>query len=122
MSVFCLIKAERLFLHDFCSAPACAASPKDSDQCEGFTYLRFEIRTSGSGSIQNDNPSFLTVVQDGKIDSSSSTREGLGFAICKKFTQLMHGNIWLEANSKGEGSVVTFLIRVKLQTSTANKH
>lgn len=90
--------------------------------CDGFTYLRFEIRTSGSGSIQNDNPSFLAVVQEGKSDSSTSTGEGLGFAICKKFVQLMHGNIWLEPNSKGEGSVVTFLIRVQLQTSTAKKH
>lgn len=90
--------------------------------CEGYTFLRFEVRTSSSGSDKIAPSSFLKNVQEDKTNSPETAGGGLGFAMCKKYVQLMHGNILIESNSQGEGSVIIFIIRLQLQTPTENSH
>ncbi|KAH9316469.1 hypothetical protein KI387_025096, partial [Taxus chinensis] len=89
---------------------------------EGFTFLRFEVRTSGFVSNESDITRFLKVAQEDKSNSRELAGGDLGFAMCKKYVQLMHGNFLFESNSRGEGSVVIFIIRLQLQTPLENSH
>eukprot|EP01018_Ginkgo_biloba_P022441 Gb_27162 [translate_table: standard] len=88
--------------------------------CEGFIYLRFEIKSTSSRINSIGVQRFAKAVAQDQSYSPNYIEAGLGLAICKKFVQLMHGNIWSEPISQGGGSIVTFLVRLQLQTSTAN--
>eukprot|EP01018_Ginkgo_biloba_P028812 Gb_15384 [translate_table: standard] len=90
--------------------------------CGGFTYIRFEVRNSGSGDKGIDVPRFTKNILEDKSNSQKIIGGGLGFAICRKFVQLMHGNIWIEPDSEGADSIVTFLVRLQLQTSDGSNH
>ncbi|GLJ41549.1 hypothetical protein SUGI_0859930 [Cryptomeria japonica] len=88
--------------------------------CEGFVFLRFEVRSTASGYDGVNFLKFSKAMQQDKSYSPSFIGAGLGFSICKRFVQLMHGNIWIEPDSHGVGHVVTFIIRLQLQASSGS--
>ncbi|KAK4418101.1 ATP-dependent RNA helicase DEAH13 [Sesamum alatum] len=80
---------------------------------DGHFYLRVQVRDSGCGINTNDIPRIFTKFFEPR--SSSNRRKGgagLGLPICKRFVNLMGGEIWIESDGQGKGSTVTFIVRL----------
>ncbi|KAL0420071.1 UNVERIFIED_CONTAM: putative ethylene response sensor 1 [Sesamum radiatum] len=80
---------------------------------DGHFYLRVQVRDSGCGMNTNDIPRLFTKLFEPR--SSSNRRKGgagLGLPICKRFINLMGGEIWIESDGPGKGSTVTFVVRL----------
>ncbi|CAN4091386.1 unnamed protein product [Withania somnifera] len=80
---------------------------------DGQFYLRVQVRDSGCGISAQDIPLVFTKFAEARTTSNqSSGGEGLGLAICRRFIQLMKGNIWVESEGLGKGTTVTFLVKL----------
>ncbi|KAK4406980.1 putative ethylene response sensor 1 [Sesamum angolense] len=80
---------------------------------DGHFYLRVQVRDSGCGMNTNDIPRVFTKFFEPR--SSSNRRKGgagLGLPICKRFINLMGGEIWIESDGPSKGSTVTFVVRL----------
>lgn len=86
------------------------AKKKQADHVE----LLFSIKDSGSGiSEELQKKLFTPYEQDEDSISRKYQGTGLGLAICKKMTELLGGNIWVESK-KGAGTTFFFTIRAEL--------
>lgn len=89
-----------------CHPPEMFPMPSD-----GQFYLRIQVRDSGCGISPQDIP--LVFTKFAQATSNRSTGgEGLGLAICRRFIQLMKGNIWVESEGLGKGTTVTFVVKL----------
>ncbi len=83
--------------------------------------LHFSVRDTGIGmSSEQTEKLFLSFSQ---ADSSTTRRfggTGLGLAICKKLTQMMKGEIWVESN-EGQGSTFHFTVTLGKQKGAVSK-
>ncbi|KAK8950613.1 Ethylene receptor [Platanthera guangdongensis] len=89
--------------------PAPGFYPFSSD---GHFYLRVQVKDTGCGISPQDLPHLFTKFahsQNGAIKNYNGT--GLGLAICKRFVNLMKGQIWLESEGIGKGCTATFTVR-----------
>jgi signal transduction histidine kinase/CheY-like chemotaxis protein/HAMP domain-containing protein len=72
--------------------------------------LVFYVADTGIGITEEDQKNIFQEFK--QVDSSTSRKyggAGLGLAICKKYIQLLNGNIWLESEL-GKGSKFSFLL------------
>lgn len=89
--------------------PAPEFYPVSSD---GHFYLRVQVKDTGCGISPQDLPHLFTKFarsQNGANKNYNGT--GLGLAICKRFVNLMKGQIWLESEGIGKGCTATFTVR-----------
>ncbi|XP_077238934.1 ethylene receptor 2-like [Tasmannia lanceolata] len=77
---------------------------------EEFTRLRFEVSRTDS----TEGSSSLLTHKDKKCGGETDTPE-LSFAICKKFAQLMHGNISISPTSKDLHRSMNLTIKLQLK-------
>lgn len=84
----------------------------EQPQDDGHSILHVEVADTGIGiSKEQQSHLFTSFSQaDGSI-SRQYGGSGLGLAICKKITNLMDGDIWVESES-GHGSTFIFEVRV----------
>ncbi|KAI3829566.1 hypothetical protein L1987_03692 [Smallanthus sonchifolius] len=79
---------------------------------DGLFYLLVQVKDSGSGITQQEIPNIFTKFSDSQNASIRNNGAGLGLAICKRFVNLMGGDIWVESEGLGKGTTVTFLVRL----------
>lgn len=80
---------------------------------DGNFYLRVQVKDSGCGVIPQDiSLLFTKFVQSRNGLSQSNSGAGLGLAICKRFVNLMGGDIWIESGGLDKGSTVTFIVKL----------
>ncbi|CAI9274434.1 unnamed protein product [Lactuca saligna] len=76
-------------------------------------FLRVQVKDTGMGISQQDMPKLFTKFAESQ---SPATRNpggsGLGLAICKRFVNLMEGNIWIESEGLGKGSTAIFFVKL----------
>nr|GEU95400.1 ethylene receptor 1 [Tanacetum cinerariifolium] len=61
-------------------------------------YMRVQVKDTGIGISQQDLPKLFTKFAENQAPASrNSGGSGLGLAICKRFVNLMEGNIWIES-------------------------
>lgn len=76
-------------------------------------FLRVQVKDTGMGISQQDIPKLFTKFAESQ---SPATRNpggsGLGLAICKRFVNLMEGNIWIESEGLGKGSTAIFFVKL----------
>ncbi|KAI3457561.1 hypothetical protein Pfo_014224 [Paulownia fortunei] len=76
-------------------------------------YLRVEVKDTGSGINPQDIPKlFMKFVQSQPLATKNSGGSGLGLAICKRFVNLMEGNIFIESEGLGRGSTAIFIVKL----------
>jgi len=80
-------------------------------------FIQFSVADTGIGIAKKEyNKIFERFYQANYSYDRTTTGAGLGLSICKEFTELMGGKIWL--NSKvGEGTVFFFTTPIKFTTS-----
>uniref|UniRef100_A0A6N2MR26 histidine kinase n=1 Tax=Salix viminalis TaxID=40686 RepID=A0A6N2MR26_SALVM len=75
-------------------------------------YLLVQVKDSGCGVLPQDIPLLFT--KFAQLRSGSSPSAGLGLAICKRFVNLMGGEIWIESEGLDKGTVATFIVKLGL--------
>ncbi|KAG5231715.1 hypothetical protein OIU76_005440 [Salix suchowensis] len=75
-------------------------------------YLLVQVKDSGCGVLPQDIPLLFT--KFAQLRSGSSPSAGLGLAICKRFLNLMGGEIWIESEGLDKGTVATFIVKLGL--------
>jgi CheY-like chemotaxis protein/HPt (histidine-containing phosphotransfer) domain-containing protein len=78
-----------------------------------FWMLRFSVRDTGMGIPADKQHRLFKSFQ--QVDASTTRHyggTGLGLAICKRLSELMGGNIWVESES-GKGSTFHFTIQAR---------
>ncbi|XP_073279711.1 ethylene receptor 1-like [Primulina huaijiensis] len=76
-------------------------------------YLQVQVKDTGSGINPQDIPKlFMKFVQSQPLANKSSDGGGLGLAICKRFVNLMKGQIWVESEGLGKGSTAIFIVKL----------
>ena len=85
------------------------------EETQGYCVVQFSVQDTGIGmSLKEQNKLFHSFSQA----DSSTTRKfggtGLGLSICKKLTEMMGGQIWLESK-KGVGSTFHFTVTLAKQ-------
>ncbi|KAK4439047.1 Ethylene receptor 1 [Sesamum alatum] len=76
-------------------------------------YLRVEVKDTGSGVNPQDTPKlFMKFVQSQPLAAKNSSGSGLGLAICKRFVNLMEGQIRIESEGLGRGSTAIFIVKL----------
>ncbi|KAJ8444007.1 hypothetical protein Cgig2_020853 [Carnegiea gigantea] len=76
---------------------------------EGHFYLRVQVKDSGCGIIPQDIPMLFNKFSQLNRNSNGL---GLGLAICKRFVNLMGGQIWIESEGPDKGCVATFVVKL----------
>lgn len=76
---------------------------------ESHFYLRVQVKDSGCGINPQDIPLLFNKFNQCKQNTNGV---GLGLAICKRFVSLMGGQIWIESEGPGKGSVMTFIVKL----------
>ncbi|KAJ8547402.1 hypothetical protein K7X08_010988 [Anisodus acutangulus] len=104
------------------STEASVATPEYARDCpppemfpmpsDGQLYLRVQVRDSGCGFSPQDIPLVFTKFAEARASNRTTGGEGLGLAICRRFIQLMKGNIWVESEGLGKGTTVTFVVKL----------
>ncbi|KAI4328646.1 hypothetical protein L6164_020982 [Bauhinia variegata] len=76
-------------------------------------YLRVQVKDSGSGINPQDIPNLFTkFAQSQPLATRNAGGSGLGLAICKRFVNLMGGQIWIESEGIGKGCTATFIVKL----------
>lgn len=84
---------------------------------DGLFYLLVQVKDSGCGIPPQDFPHLFTKFSESQNGSVKSKGAGLGLGICKRFVNLMGGNIWIESEGLGKGSTVSFIVKLGLYKS-----
>lgn len=80
---------------------------------DGHFFLRVQVKDSGCGILPQDIPHLFTRFTQFRSGSNQTNRgAGLGLAICKRFVNLMGGNIWIESEGPDKGSIATFIVKL----------
>ncbi|XP_077238669.1 signal transduction histidine kinase, hybrid-type, ethylene sensor [Tasmannia lanceolata] len=75
--------------------------------------LRVQVKDGGSGLSPKDIPKIFTkFAQSHSLESRNSGGTGLGLAICKRFVNLMEGQIWIESDGPGKGCTAIFVVKL----------
>ncbi|KAJ0910225.1 putative histidine kinase response regulator and transcription factor RR-A-type family [Helianthus annuus] len=76
-------------------------------------YMRVQVKDTGIGISQQDIPKLFTKFAENQSTASRNPGgSGLGLAICKRFVNLMEGNIWIESEGAGKGSTAIFYVKL----------
>ncbi|XP_022848545.1 ethylene receptor isoform X1 [Olea europaea var. sylvestris] len=76
-------------------------------------YLRVQVKDTGLGINPQDIPKLFTkFAQSQPLAAKNSSGSGLGLAICKRFVNLMEGQIWIESEGLGKGSTAIFIVKL----------
>ncbi|KAL2496600.1 Ethylene receptor 1 [Forsythia ovata] len=76
-------------------------------------YLRIQVKDTGLGINPQDIPKLFTkFAQSQPLTTKNSSGGGLGLAICKRFVNLMEGQIWIESEGLGKGSTAIFIVKL----------
>lgn len=76
-------------------------------------YMRVQVKDTGIGISQQDLPKLFTKFAESQSSASrNSGGSGLGLAICKRFVNLMEGNIWIESEGVGKGATAIFYVKL----------
>ncbi|KAF7818178.1 ethylene response sensor 1-like [Senna tora] len=80
-------------------------------------YIRIQVKDSGCGILPQDIPHLFTKFAESRsgpalLSNSAGVGLGLGLAICKRFVNLMEGDIWIESEGIGKGSSTTFIVKL----------
>ncbi|KAJ4980413.1 hypothetical protein NE237_031250 [Protea cynaroides] len=76
-------------------------------------YLRVQVKDSGLGLNPQDIPKlFNKFVQNQSVENRNCGGTGLGLAICKRFVNLMEGQIWIESEGLGKGCTASFVVKL----------
>lgn len=76
-------------------------------------YLRIQVKDTGLGINPQDIPKLFTkFAQSQPLATKNSSGSGLGLAICKRFVNLMEGQIWIESEGLGKGSTAIFMVKL----------
>ncbi|EXB95735.1 Ethylene response sensor 1 [Morus notabilis] len=82
-------------------------------------YLR--VKDSGCGVLPQDKPHLFTKFTQPQSGSGrSNSGGGLGLAICKRFVNLMGGQIWIESEGLDKGSIATFVVKLGIYNSPSD--
>ncbi|XP_057535881.1 probable ethylene response sensor 1 [Amaranthus tricolor] len=76
---------------------------------ESHFYLRVQVKDSGCGINPQDLPQLFNKFSQYNRNSSGV---GLGLAICKRFVNLMGGQIWIDSEGQHKGTVATFVVKL----------
>ncbi|KAI7742306.1 hypothetical protein M8C21_018785, partial [Ambrosia artemisiifolia] len=80
---------------------------------DGNFYMRVQVKDTGIGINQQDIPKLFTKFAESQSSASRNPGgSGLGLAICKRFVNLMEGNIWIESEGVGKGSTAIFYVKL----------
>ncbi|KAF8392645.1 hypothetical protein HHK36_022994 [Tetracentron sinense] len=80
---------------------------------DGHFYLRVQVKDSGCGINPQDVPLLFTkFAQSRSGPNRSNGGVGLGLAICKRFVNLMEGQIWIESDGLDKGCTATFVVKL----------
>ncbi|OIW06218.1 hypothetical protein TanjilG_03843 [Lupinus angustifolius] len=86
---------------------------------DGHFYLRVQVKDSGAGINPQDIPKLFTkFTQSQTLATRNPAGSGLGLAICKRFVNLMEGQIWIESEGIGKGCTVTFMVKLGIPDRT----
>ncbi|XP_068652494.1 probable ethylene response sensor 1 [Aristolochia californica] len=80
--------------------------------CDGYFYLRVQVKDTGCGINSQDIPNLFTKFTQSRSGTRSQGGTGLGLAICKRFVNLMEGHIWIESEGLGKGCTATFVVKL----------
>ncbi|KAH6785358.1 hypothetical protein C2S51_037813, partial [Perilla frutescens var. frutescens] len=75
-------------------------------------YLRVEVKDTGSGINPQDIPKLFMKFVQSQPSTKNYGGSGIGLAICKRFVNLMEGQIWIESEGLGRGSTATFIVKL----------
>lgn len=76
-------------------------------------FMRVQVKDTGMGISQQDIPKLFTKFAENQSPANRNTGgSGLGLAICKRFVNLMEGNIWIESEGLGKGSTAIFFVKL----------
>ncbi|KAJ0427458.1 putative histidine kinase response regulator and transcription factor RR-A-type family [Helianthus annuus] len=77
-------------------------------------YMRVQVKDTGIGISRQDIPKLFTKFAESQSTASRNPGgSGLGLAICKRFVNLMEGNIWIESDGVGKGSTAIFYVKLE---------
>nr|AAB68819.1 ethylene receptor [Rumex palustris]CAA69646.1 ethylene response sensor protein [Rumex palustris] len=79
---------------------------------KGQFYLRVQVKDTGCGINPQEIPHIFDKFYQSQNCRRNSTDSGLGLAICKRFVNLMGGQIWVESEGLDKGSLVTFVVKM----------
>ncbi|KAI7741973.1 hypothetical protein M8C21_008686, partial [Ambrosia artemisiifolia] len=76
-------------------------------------YMRVQVKDTGIGISPQDIPKLFTKFAESQSPANRNPNgSGLGLAICKRFVNLMEGNIWIESEGVGKGSTAIFYVKL----------
>ncbi len=83
--------------------------------------IQFQVSDTGVGIASKDQEQIFEVFTQSSDESGYNEGTGLGLAICKRFVELMGGNISLSSRP-GKGSVFSFQLRLQVVDSADLVH
>ncbi|KAL5707021.1 mitochondrial 2-enoyl thioester reductase [Ranunculus cassubicifolius] len=86
-------------------------------------YMRVQVKDSGIGISPIDIPNLFN--KFAQNNSTNSGGSGLGLAICKRFVNLMDGNILIESEGLTKGCTVIFMVKLRIADHSSyyeNRH
>lgn len=77
-------------------------------------YLRVQVKDTGMGINPQDLPKIFSKFAENQslTSTKNSGGSGLGLAICKRFVNLMEGQIWIESEGLGKGATAIFVVKL----------
>ncbi|XP_054823202.1 ethylene response sensor 1-like [Prosopis cineraria] len=99
--------AKAKVLQDWRPPEICTAS-SDGHHC-----ITIQVKDSGCGIAPQDIAHIFTkFAESQRGPARTSGGAGLGLAICKRFVQLMEGDMWVESEGIGKGTTNTFTVKL----------
>ncbi|CAH9091037.1 unnamed protein product [Cuscuta epithymum] len=94
-------------------------------------YLRVQVKDMGVGINPLEIPKIFSKFAQNQTltPTKNSGGSGLGLAICKRFVNIMEGQIWMESEGVGKGATAIFIVKLgipglsnELKPSFGQKH
>ncbi|KAL8161375.1 hypothetical protein V2J09_012864 [Rumex salicifolius] len=84
-------------------------------------HLRVQVKDSGTGINPQDISKLFSKFAHSQTVAEGSGN-GLGLAVCKRFVNLMDGNIWIESDGLDKGCTATFIVKLGLPDQNLNEN